>query len=85
MACNCAAQEQIEKLIKEYGVKNGDGDNMTLSDYIKNYGHKTLMFFLMIVTYPFLFIYVLALLFWRETPVIKVSDINLLTKFKFLR
>lgn len=85
MACNCEAQNQIDKLYKAYGDKAALPDNPKILDYIKYYGGNTLAYTFMFLCFPLLVLYILALLFWREDERLHVSDINLLKKFTFLK
>lgn len=85
MACNCEAQNQIDKLYKAYGDKSSLPDNPKFSDYIRYYGGNGLAYTLAFICFPLLVLYVLALLFWREDEKIHISDINLLEKFRFLK
>lgn len=85
MACNCEAQNEINKLYKAYGDKSGLPDNPKTSDYIRYYGGNILAYTLMLICFPLLIIYVFALLFWREDEKIHISDIDLMKKFTFLK
>lgn len=85
MACNCEAQNEINKLYKAYGDKSGLPNNPGIGDYIKYYGGNILAYTLMLVCFPLLILYVLALLFWREDEKIHISDIDLMKKFTFLK
>ena len=85
MACNCEAQNEINKLYKAYGDKSGLPDNPRIIDYIKYYGGNILAYGLMLICFPLLVLYVLILLFWRENERIHVSDIDLMKKFTFLK
>lgn len=82
MACNCEAQNEIDKLYKMYGNKPAMPDNPKVLDYIKYYGGNFLVYTCAILAFPLLVLYVLALLFWREDSKIHISDINLLKKFR---
>ena len=85
MACNCEAQNEINKLYRAYGDKSALPSNPRVSDYIKFYGGNVLAYTLMLICFPLLILYVLALLFWREDERIHVSDIDLMKKFTFLK
>lgn len=85
MACNCEAQNEIDRLYKAYGDKSQLPANPSVNDYIKYYGGNILAYGLMFICFPLLVLYVLALLFWREDEKIHVSDIDLMEKFRFLR
>ena len=85
MACNCEAQNEIDKLYRAYGDKAALPDNPNIGDYIKFYGGNILVYTLAAICFPLLILYVFALLFWREDERIHVSDIDLLKKFKFLK
>lgn len=81
MACNCEAHKEIDKLYRAYGDKSALPNNPKLIDYIKFYGGNTLAYTLMLISFPLLILYVIALLFWREDEKIHVSDIDLIKKF----
>ena len=85
MACNCEAQNEINKLYRAYGDKSKLPEHPSIVDYIKYYGGNILAYTLALVCFPLLVLYVLALLFWREDERIHVSDIDLMKKFTFLK
>ena len=81
MACNCSTQEEINRLYKAYGDKAALPEKPKLSDYVKYYGGNILAYTLLLVSLPFLILYVLFLLFWREDERIHANDVNLLRLF----
>lgn len=83
MACNCATKEEIDKLYKAYGDKLNSGDNEPLTAQIKNFLYKILNLFAWIIVLPFMFVYILLFLFWREPTDrnINVQNFNLLKIF----
>lgn len=85
MACNCETQNEINKLYKAYHDKSQIPDDPTIGDYVKHYGGNILAYCLMLICFPLLILYVLALLFWREDERIHVSDVNLIKKFGILK
>lgn len=85
MACNCEAQNEINKLYRVYGDKSKLPEHPGIFDYIKYYGGNILAYTLALICFPLLILYVLALLFWRENERIHVSDIDLMKKFTFLK
>lgn len=82
MACNCETQNEINKLYKAYSAKSQLPEQPKIGDYIKHYGGNVLAYTLMLLCFPLLIIYVLALAFWREDERIHVSDIDLIKMFK---
>lgn len=82
MACNCSTRDEIDRLYKQFGTKRELPDNAHFSDYVRYYVGNPLAYILMIITFPLLLVYVLALLFWREDGRIRLGDIDLLGKIR---
>lgn len=58
MACNCATEEYINKLYKEFGEKKPSLKNFTVEEKIVFYIGKFINMAIMSVTMPMLFIYI---------------------------
>lgn len=82
MACNCETQNEINKLYKAYSAKSQLPEEPKLIDYITHYGGNILAYSLMLICFPLLILYVLALAFWREDERIHITDIDLIKIFK---
>lgn len=85
MACNCETQKQIDELYKAYSDKSQLPDKPKAFDYFKYYAGNITAYTLALIAFPFLIIYVLLLLFWREESKIHINDIDLIKKFGILK
>lgn len=77
MACNCATDEEINKIYDAYTQKLNE-KSITLKDKLKKIGVYIISFFMWIVAFPLMLIYALFMLFWEENPKINVQTINLM-------
>lgn len=66
MACNCAAQEQIEKLHRIYGEKSGENTNKTIGSKINNLLTKVGVFFALIFIIPYVIWYIMYSMKYRD-------------------
>lgn len=85
MACNCATQEELDRLYKIYGDKKKKPQNAKIGDYFKYYIENGLVYLCGLIVFPFLVLYIFALLFWREDGKIHIGDINILRKLKIIK
>jgi len=83
MACNCGTKEEIDRVYRIYGEKVANPDMDTLSDRLKHYFYVVFTILSWIVIFPFMTIYLLLFLFWREPGDrnINVQNFNLLKIF----
>lgn len=58
MACNCATEEQIKELYRQFGVKSAKPKNMTFPKKVLFYIKKVAMAIILTLIAPLLFIYV---------------------------
>ena len=72
MACNCETQNEINKLYKAYSDKSQLPEQPKIGDYIKHYGGNVLAYTLMLLCFPLLIIYVLALAFSFSSKMVTV-------------
>ena len=83
MACNSGTKEEIDRIYKVYGEKVANPDMSTLFDRIKHYAYVMFTVLSWVVIFPFIFIYMLLFLFWREpgNRNLNIQNFNLLKIF----
>ena len=82
MACNCSTKEEIDRLYKIYNEKSTLNDT-SFWGRVKNFFYSLITAIAWVVITPFMFIYLLLFLFWREPGDrnINVQNFNLLKIF----
>lgn len=75
MACNCASQEQIEKLHEMYGHKIEPGTKKTLKFKIDNFFTQFGVAIILIILFPLLFGYVIYIGAFSKDGKISIREI----------
>lgn len=81
MACNCATQEEIDKLYEAYGNKLRENGGLGIKAKVKHTFMTVMGLLMWAVCLPVMFIYVICVAFWEDKPVINVQKLNLLRIF----
>lgn len=83
MACNCSTKEEIDRLYKMYAVqKNVKPEKGSHIELVMFYIKNILLLVMTIIAFPFLVIYILCLLFWRNNNRLKINDFDFLRVLK---
>lgn len=76
MGCNCKTREEIDRLYEAFGEKKKLPKKPKFKDYIRYYVGNSFLFVLFLCMFPIMFVYILLILFWRESHRLHVKDFD---------